>query len=220
MTEVWRLLGEALRLYPSLFEDVDLSAYAMLDDALGIAGLAAVSTMLGHIAVLLLNRIHGVRLVVSMVLSIVAFALLHVLEATVTWTVASLVIERPLPWLPIVVVALTATAPQVFNFLTVIPHIGMFIGRVLQAWSFLVLVMGITYAYNTVFLTALGYALAGWLAMQLVTRLMQKPLAWLGSRVWTLVTGTPTMVTADDILAGMPIIPVVQSPATVGEARA
>ncbi|HMR49643.1 MAG TPA: hypothetical protein PKE40_11775 [Arachnia sp.] len=220
MTEVWRLLGEALRLYPSLFEDVGLSAYAMLDDALGIAGLAAVSTMLGHVAVLLLNRIHGARLVVSMVLSIVAFALLHVVEASVTWTVASLVVERPLPWLPIVVVALTATAPQVFHFLTAIPHIGMFIGRVLQAWSFLVLVMGITHAYNTVFLTALGYALAGWLAMQLLTRLMQKPLAWAGSHAWTLVTGTPTMVTADDILAGMPIIPVIREQAPVEEARA
>lgn len=216
MTEVWRLLGEALRLYPSLFQDVDLSAYAMLDDALGIAGLAAVSTMLGHIAVLLLNRIHGVRLLVSVVLSIVAFALLHVLEATVTWSLASAVIQKPLPLLPIVVVALTATAPQVFNFLTVIPHIGMFIGRILQAWSFLVLVMGITYAYNTVFLTALAYAMAGWLTMQLLTRLAQKPLAWATSHVWTLVTGTPTMVTADDILAGMPIIPVVQESVTEG----
>lgn len=220
MTEVWRLLGEALRLYPSLFEDVDLSAYPMLGDALGIAGLAAVSTMLGHVAVLLLNRIHGARLVASMVLSIIAFALLHVLEASVTWAVASVVLQRPLPLLPIIVVALTATAPQVFNFLTAIPHIGMFIGRVLQAWSFLVLVMGITYAYNTVFLTALGYALAGWLAMQLLMRLMQKPLAWAGSRAWTLVTGTPTMITADDILAGMPIIPVIRERAPIEEARA
>ena len=220
MTEVWRLLGEALRLYPSLFEDVDLSAYPMLGDALGIAGLAAVSTMLGHVAVLLLNRIHGARLVASMVLSIIAFALLHVLEASVTWAVASVVLQRPLPLLPIIVVALTATAPQVFNFLTAIPHIGMFIGRVLQAWSFLVLVMGITYAYNTVFLTALGYALAGWLAMQLLMRQMQKPLAWAGSRAWTLVTGTPTMITADDILAGMPIIPVIRERAPIEEARA
>jgi len=220
MSDVLHLLRQALWLYPSLFDDIGLSAYAMLDDALGIAGLAAVSTMLGHIAVLSLNRIRGVRLLVSVVVSIVAFWMLYVVEAVVTWTVASLVIHKPLPLLPIIVVALTATAPLVFNFLTALPHIGMFIGRLLQAWSFLVLVMGMGYAYKASFWMALGFALAGWLTMQLLSRLLHRPLGWLSSRAWTLATGTPTMVTAEDILSGMPIIPVAQRHASTTGAGA
>ena len=50
--------------------------------------------------------------------------------------------------------------------------------------------------------------LAGWLVMQLLSRLAQRPLTWMASRLWSLATGRPTMVTARDILAGTPITPV------------
>ena len=44
--------------------------------------------------------------------------------------------------------------------------------------------------------------------MQLLSRLAQRPLTWMASRLWSLATGRPTMVTARDILAGTPITPV------------
>ena len=208
MAEVWELLGEALRLYPNLFDGVDKTAAEMLEPALGVAALAGASTVLGHIAVLLVNRVHGIRLVVSMLLSIVMFGLLYVLQAVVTWTFGSIVTQRPLPLLPLIVVALTATAPLVFNFATILPHIGMLIGRGLQAWAFLVFVLGIMVAYGATFWAAFLFSLAGWLAIQVLSRVLQKPLGWAASRLWTLVTGTPTMLTADDILLGMPFVPV------------
>lgn len=220
MTEVWRLLGDALALNTGAFSGVDATAGALLPAALGVAAMAAVSTVLGHVAVLLLNRIRGGRLLVSLVLSILAFTGLQVVEALVTWGVGSLATRNLLPLMPLVVVALTATAPLAFNFLTAIPHLGMLIGRVLQGWSVLVLVTGIRLAYGAGLWASVAFVLAGWLTIQLLSRLLNRPIAWISSRLWTLATGTPTMVTADDILAGMPLIPVTHPAPSVGGGRA
>lgn len=57
MIEMLRVMGRALRLDPALFSMVDDRPYALLVAALGIAILAAGSTMLGHVANL--NRIES-----------------------------------------------------------------------------------------------------------------------------------------------------------------
>ena len=62
--------------------------------------------------------------------------------------------------------------------------------------------------FGVTLLTALGITLGGWTVMQMVSRLLRAPATWLGSKLWTLATGRPTMVTARDILAGTPLIPV------------
>ncbi|NHB86044.1 hypothetical protein G7085_20015 [Tessaracoccus sp. HDW20] len=52
----------------------------------------------------------------------------------------------------------------------------MLFGRVLGAWSYLVMVVGVAYAFNLRFLWALGFTLTGWLLVQLASRLLQRPL--------------------------------------------
>ena len=91
---------------------------------------------------------------------------------------------------------------------TAMPHAGLFIGRVLEAWQYLVLVVGVSATFGVTLATALGITLVGWVVMQMVSRLLRVPATWLGSRLWTLATGRPTMVTARDILAGTPLMPV------------
>jgi len=177
-------------------------------DALGVAVLASLSTMLGHSAVLALNRIRGLRLLSTLVLNAVVLSFLRILQAAVTWTVAGIVLGHPVPLLDLVIVALLSLAPQVFGVVTAMPHAGLFIGRVLEAWQYLVLVVGVSATFGVTLATALGITLVGWVVMQMVSRLLRVPATWLGSRLWTLATGRPTMVTARDILAGTPLMPV------------
>ena len=177
-------------------------------DALGVAVLASLSTMLGHSAVLALNRIRGLRLLSTLVLNAVVLSSLRILQAAITWTVAGIVLGHPVPLLDLVIVALLSLAPQVFGVVTAMPHAGLFIGRVLEAWQYLVLVVGVSATFGVTLATALGITLVGWVVMQLVSRLLRVPATWLGSRLWTLATGRPTMVTARDILAGTPLMPV------------
>ena len=177
-------------------------------DALGVAALASLSTMLGHSAVLALNRIRGLRLLSTLVLNAVVLSFLRILQAAITWTVAGIVLGHPVPLLDLVIVALLSLAPQVFGVVTAMPHAGLFIGRVLEAWQYLVLVVGVSATFGVTLATALGITLVGWVVMQMVSRLLRVPATWLGSRLWTLATGRPTMVTARDILAGTPLMPV------------
>lgn len=208
MNEVWHALGSALGLDPGLFADIAANPLAQLWPALGVALLAAASTMLGHVAILLLNRIGGWRLLTSLLLSAAALALLRSVQVLITWGVASLVLGRPLPVLPLLVVGLVSMAPQVLNFLTALPHLGILIAKGLEVWSAVILILGVAEVFGLHYLWAAGYCLAGWAAMQLLERVLSRPMNWAASHLWTLATGSPTMVTAKDLLAGTPVTPV------------
>ncbi|MFT3886821.1 MAG: hypothetical protein QM713_01470 [Arachnia sp.] len=208
MADVVRVLGAVLGLDPRLFARIDAEPMTLLWPALMVALIAGASTLLGHVAILLLNHVRRLRLLSALLLSAFTLALLEVVQMVVTWCVASLALRRPLPLLQLVLVGLFSTAPLALNFLTAIPHFGMMLGRLWQAWGYLVVVVGMAHAFGLEFWLSLVLTLAGWVAMQLLSRLLHRPLNWLGSRAWTLATGRPTMITAQDILAGSPIVPV------------
>lgn len=205
MLDVVRTLWDALGLDPTIFVGL---GRAGVWTALGVALIAGASTMLGHVATLMLNRIAGFRLVTSLLLSSLTLIFLYSSQAAVTWAVATAALRRPLPLVPLILVAMIALAPLAFNFITALPHLGLGIGRLLQAWSYLILWLGVATTFGLNWYWSLGITLAGWVVMQLLARLLQRPLNWAYSRLWTLATGRPTMVTSQDILSGMPIIPV------------
>lgn len=202
------MLLAALGLSKSLFEKVADAPLDLLWPGIGVALAAAGSTMLGHVAVLLLNKISGWRLLTSLVLSATALMLLHLVQASIVWALGSVVLGRPLPLLPLIVVGLISTAPRSLSVITALPHFGLLIGRVLDGWGFLILVLGVSSAFRVTLPWSLGFTLAGWFVMQLLSRLLQRPLSWVTSRAWTLATGQPTMITGRDVLAGTPFIPV------------
>lgn len=202
MSEVVQALSAALRLDVAHFSQVSIVT------ALWVALLAGLSTMLGHIAILLLNRIRGWRLITTMVLNFVSLAFLHVVQAAVIWAMVSAALLRPVALLPLILVGLLSLAPQVFAFLQAMPHFGLFLGRVLQGWSFLILWFGVGAVFGLGRWSALGLSLTGWVVMQLLSRLLQRPLSWLSAQLWSIATGRPALVTSRDVLAGMPFMPV------------
>lgn len=176
--------------------------------ALGVAVAAWLSIGVGHVYVLFLNRVSRLRGLIAAALGLVYVLALRVLEALVTWGVATLVTGRPLPLTTVVAVFLLAMAPQVFAAFTFVPHFGLFLGHVLEAWSFLVLFLLLGAAYDIPAWQSLLVTGSGWLLVQVLSRLLAAPLGWLGSWVWTLASGEPTLVTSRDILAGTPFVPV------------
>jgi len=216
MLDVLHTLWAALGLDVGLFTGLGRATIA---PAVGVAVLAGASTVLGHVAILMLNRIAGFRLVASVLLSALSLAVLYSSQAAITWAVATAVLRRPLPLLPLLLVALLALAPLVFNFVTALPHFGLGIGRLLQMWSYLIMWLGVGTTFRLEWQWALGVTIVGWVVMQLVSRLLDRPITWVYSRAWRLATGRPVMVTSRDVLAGMPIIPVTGH-AAVGQERA
>lgn len=176
--------------------------------AFGVALLAWVSTGVAHAGVLYLNRIGRLRGLVTGAVGLVWLTVLRVVEALVTWGVAWLVTRRDVPIETMVTVFLLALAPHVFAALTFLPYVGLMLGRVLEAWSFLVLFLLLGAAYALPGWLALLVTASGWLVVQLLSRLLAAPLGWLGSRLWTLASGQPVLMTSRDILAGTPFIPV------------
>ncbi|MFV0429371.1 MAG: hypothetical protein ACK5KO_08100 [Arachnia sp.] len=209
---LWWALTSALTLNPVLTMAVINDPWAMAPLAIAVAVVAAVSSMLGHIAILMLNHIRGFRLITALLVSALQLAGLYVVQAAVIWGLAALVVQRPLRLLPLVVVALLALAPQMLSVFTAMPHIGLAIGRGLELWGYLILFLGVRHVFGLGYGWALGLTFGGWLVMQLISRLVQRPLGWVAGRLWTLASGRPTMITSRDILAGMPVVPVVVAP--------
>lgn len=176
--------------------------------SLGVAVLAWASIALGHGGVLLLNRVRGVRMIVAGVLGAVLFFVLRVVEALATWAVATVATGRVIPIGHMVVVFLLAMAPHVFAAFTFVPHLGLFLARALEAWSFVVIFLLLASLYGITLGHALVVTASGWLAMHLLSRALAAPIGWAASRLWSIASGQPVIVTSRDILAGTPFIPV------------
>ncbi len=183
-----------------------------LDIAVGIAFLAGASTLLGHGAVLYINRIKGFRGVAALALSGALLVLLYVAQAVILFFVAPPITGSHVPLLTVVAITLASTAPMLFGVFEFIPVLGLLLGKLLSAWGFVVLWVLILTAYETTALRALIAGGVGWFIMHLLSILLGPQLARLTGRVWQWVTGVPTEMTARDILSGTPMIPLSPRP--------
>lgn len=176
--------------------------------AVTIAVLAGASTLLGNSVVLFLNRVRGVRFALSLLFNGLGFVVLYAVQALIIAVVGYLVTGQRLDVGMSTWAVLLATAPLVFGFFELIPYLGPGIARLLQAWGLIALWVIVEVLYQVGHWTALLIVGVGWGAMQLVSWLLARPLASLGQAVWRLVTGLPTMVTAQDLLSGHMFTPV------------
>lgn len=207
MLEVLATVAAALRLDPMLFTQLTSITW---QTAIWVGLLAGLSSMFGHVAVLKLNHIAGLRLASSLVVNALVLMSLYAIQATVIWLVGSLVLMRAMPLMQFIAVAMLALAPQVFAFVTAMPHLGLGIGRLLEGWSYLIFWFGTSQGFALGWGMALVITIAGWLVMQLLSRLLAEPMNWVMGRLWSLASGRPTFVSSRDILAGTPLVPVSQ----------
>jgi len=180
--------------------------------ALTVALLAGISTLLGNSAVLFFNRVRGFRFVFSLVLSGLGMIGLYMVQAFVLGLVGDLIVGHE-PVAPFVVRGmLLSTAPMVFGVLALIPYFGPAIARFLQVWSLVALWVIVQVLYGTGLWPALLVTLVAWGSMQLISWALARPVAYLGGKIWRLVTGSPIMLTGRDLLSGHPFMPVESRP--------
>lgn len=200
ITGVWSLdssMAEWFRTYPQA-----------LEISITIAMLAGISTLLGNSVVLFWNRIRGWRFAVSLVFNGVSMVALFVAQAVVIALVGYLFTGDRLTFLTAARAVMLATAPLLFGFLELAPYVGPGIARVLQVWSLLALWTIVSVVYGVGYWEALLITGVGWGVMQGLSWVLARPLSALGNRIWKMLSGNPTLLTAQDILSGHQFMPV------------
>lgn len=161
----WTTLRKALRLESHLYENV-LNTRSNRRIALTIVILASLSHMLGSGVVLLINRTPLVSFLLALVLDG-----LSVIAGYYLWTFLVLKIGQWLkPIDPTYQELLSpigfAYAPQIFNFLSLIPLLGRMINFLLSIWSLLAVIVAIRQGLDLRTRSAALICLIGWLPIQ------------------------------------------------------
>jgi len=179
-----------------------------LEISITIAMLAGISTLLGNSVVLFLNRIRGWRFALSLVFNGVSMVALFVVQAVVIALIGFLFTGDRLTFFQAARAVMLATAPLLFGFLELAPYLGPGIARVLQVWSLLALWTVVTVVYAVGYWEALLITGIGWAVMQGLSWALARPLSALGNTIWRALSGSPTLLTAQDLLSGHQFMPV------------
>lgn len=201
---VLNAISRALALDPSLLAKASHPGF--LPVAGGVALLAGASTMLGHSVVLFLNRVRGLRFVLALLGAGLWTVFFFLVQGALVGVVGHLALGRGPDWLTLFAVVMLSAAPLCFNFLILIPYSGLFIGRLLQMWSFFILVVAISPLFKVSLWGSLLITSAGWLIRHLLAQLAAGPVSWVSARGWRVLTGRPTLITPRDVLAGSPFV--------------
>ena len=196
---LWGALTHALALDPKVFqfvEDYPQAAWVVI----GIVFLAGVSTLFGHSAVLFINRVRRSRFVISLIVNGLVYIISYAVWGFVVWLAGRLLFQVDPPLGQFLRIMGLSTAPLVFGFFILIPWMGPFVGKVLNVWSFLILLAIVEFQFKIGFWGALIVVGLGWVASLALNNTIGKPVIALRNKLFRLVTGSNLDATAEDIL--------------------
>lgn len=196
---LWRALTHSLSLDPQVFQLVEDYPQAVWV-VVGIVFLAGVSTLLGHSAVLFINRVRKSRFVISLLVNGLVYIISYAVWGFVVWLAGRLLFQVDPPLGQFLRIMGLSTAPLVFGFFILIPWMGPFVGKVLNVWSFLILLAIVEFQFKIGFWGALIVVGLGWLASLALNNTIGRPIIALRNRLFRLVTGSNLDATAEDIL--------------------
>lgn len=183
------LIGGALRLQPEAFAALELRPGG-LRFALWVVLLAGLSSALGQSLVLFVNEVRPRRLVSSLLLSALLFALSFLFWVASIWLVAEQVFGRERPFVDAVRIVGLAYAPQLFGFFTLTPYFGGAIATALSIWGLLATLVATGVAFDVGLPAAAACTALGWLLLFVAQRTVGRPLIWLAKRLRHAVAGT------------------------------
>ncbi len=184
MRSVARQVMDALLLRP----DLGASPTHVEWVSVTLALLVGASILAGQSAVLAINKVRGPSyffLLLSMGLRVAAIVFC---VATVLW-VLGLLTGTHVPFTVMAHAVLLAISPGIFAFLVIMPGLGPLLGRVLVAWSFVILwnTTGQMFAVNVAYAFLLSLTAA---AITLgVTTVLSGPVGRLRDAAWHRLTG-------------------------------
>jgi hypothetical protein len=196
---LWAGILDTLRLNPEVFDIVE--QYPQSGWVIGgIVFLAGVSTLLGESAVLFVNRVRRTRFIISLVTNGIVFLISYFVWGLTVLIVARLLFTTGPPTSEFVRMVGLSTAPLVLGFLVLIPWMGPFIGRVLNIWSLLILIVIVEFEFKIGFWPAVLCVGLGWLVSLAFSNTIGRPVVALRNKVFRLVTGSKLDSTAEDLL--------------------
>lgn len=196
---LWGGITHALALDPGVFDFVEeypQSSWVVV----GIVFLAGASTLLGHSAVLFINRVRKSRFVISLITNGLIFIVSYVVWGFVVYVVARILFQANPPFTQFLRIMCLSTAPLVFGFFVLIPWMGPFVGKVLNIWSFLILLAIVEHQFQIGFWGSLLCVGLGWLASLALNNTIGKPVVALRNKVFRLVTGSDLEASAEGML--------------------
>ena len=157
-------LARALRFDPTVFRDIQLATNG-LQISLIIVLLAGLSEALGQSVVLFANKVSRGRFLGSLIVSGLIFGVVVLCWTTTIWLVNSILLgHSQIASFPETfrVVGL-GFSPLIFGFFILLPFVGGPIAAGLAAWSFILVLFGLRYAFDFSLMEALYASTLGWL---------------------------------------------------------
>jgi len=187
---VWDVISGALRLNDDTFVSF-IQSPRVFTQSIIILVLVGTSWMLGHCAVLFLNRVPRGRFLVTAAGLAGSFVLGALIWVTSTWLVTTLFPgNRNVPLRAVLPITAFAYAPLVLSVLTIIPYVGSGVEALLNTWSLLTLVLAVKVSFEIGVLEALVCALLGWGLTRLLPRLAGGRLNVIFNNAWYRVSST------------------------------
>ena len=198
LQELWALIGGALSLNPeafaSLYETPDLELMALV-----VLALAAFSETLGQSVILFLNKVAPLRFIISIILSVLLIIVEVFVWTVITWGVARLLFGIEPSLMQVFWGVALGQAPFIFGFLVLIPYAGMFVRLILRIWSLLAVTVALSVLAIPLW-QILVAAIGGWLIVEMMYRLIGKPLTVIGNLLWYVATGRRKLLTLPELI--------------------
>jgi hypothetical protein len=193
LQQLWQLIWGALTLNPDAFATLNEVPRAGLM-ALIVLALATLSETIGQSVVLFLNRVPPLRFIISLILSVVLTIASVFVWSVVTWGVARVLFDIQSLIIPFLVVVALGHAPLIFGFFELIPYAGMFIRLILRIWALLAVTVALSNAAIPLWQVLIA-AIGGWVIVEIIYRLLGKPLMVIGNWLWYTATGRRKIAT-------------------------
>lgn len=171
----WKLgttLREALTLDAHFYEDAP-NTYRTRKIAQTIVILAAFSNTFGNAAILLINRIGLAMFVLALIVNCISVLLGYYFWTLTIWKIGDWFKPDHVSFSELLVPIGFAYAPQVFNFLTLIPLLGILIQLLLSIWSLLAVIVAVRQGLDISNFWAAVICLIGWPLIQLAVSSVQ-----------------------------------------------
>ncbi len=165
-------LREALTLDAHFYEDAP-NTRRTRRVARSIVIVAAISNALGNAFILLINRVGLTTFIFALILNVVSVVLGYYFWTFTIWKIGDRFKPGHVTFQELLVPIGFAYAPQVFNFLTLIPLLGIPIQLVLAVWSLLAVIVAVRQGLDISNVWAAFICLIGWPLIQLAVGSVQ-----------------------------------------------
>lgn len=196
---VWRAIRMGLSLQPEVVQAAESYPNATWI-AFGVVMVAGISLLLGQSVILFLNQVRPGPFVLSLVLHGLVLVGSWIVWSAVVWLIGSRLFEASPRFVMMLRVIGLSYAPLAFGFLILMPYLGPFVHRLLNAWAFIIALRAVAYTFAVGYWPALVCVGAGWLMLMALTATIGRPAVALQNWAWQRITGAPLNASTQEML--------------------